>query len=904
MGDGLQGLCPACLLAEILSPAGSLGRWEPPGADELAMMLPQYEIESLLGRGGMGAVYQGRQADLDRRVAIKILPANVGEDGQDYAARFKLEARAMARLKHPGIVTVYDFGQTTEGLLYIVMEYIEGTDVQQMVAREGRLHSAHAMAITAHVCDALAYAHSRGIIHRDIKPSNIIIGNDGVVKVADFGLAKMDQGGPNSGLTQSGMVMGTLHFMAPEALTLGTAVDQRADIYAVGVMLYQMLTGKLPQGLFEMPSLQVPGLDPRYDGIVAKALREDRNVRYQQASELRHDLDAILTQPVVKVEPEAEQAPAAVPPPAARPQRPAGQAYRPPQRGAPPPPKKVSSSGLILAGLGLLAVSAATFFMLGEKGNAVKPDQATKDAPFVNTLGMKFVPVPITGGPTDGTHLLFGIWDTRVQDYEVFANETKHDWPKPDFEQGPTHPAVQVSWEDAQAFCTWITERERAAGKLGPNERYRLPSDHEWSCAVELGAREDAARLPKEKNSEVDGLFPWGTQWPPPKGAGNYAGEELQVALAAGKTGTFSPGNGVIVGYQDDFVNTSPVGSFAANRFGLYDMGGNVEQWCEDWAEKDQKHRVVRGSSWSSLWLNNIRAVLRSSLRNYVEPRFRSNSLGFRIVLETSAPVVATAATDKPLDPQPARVTKVQPFVNSLGMKFVPVPGTGILFCIHETRYRDWAAYAAETPALRASWKNQAADGFVLTDRPEDHPVAAISWEEVVDFCVWLSQKEGKTYRLPTNQEWEIAVGGGRGEGSLIPPSESIAPEMATAFPWEGQWPPPTAVANYADTSLNDRFPKRSFIDGYTDGFPTTAPVMSFQPNSLGIYDLAGNIQEWMGDWPDAGQENNRFHRGGSWASSERGRLSASYRDRNQALSRTNDRGFRVVLELINDTAK
>jgi serine/threonine protein kinase len=138
-----------------------------------------------------------------------------------------------------------------------------------------------------------------GIIHRDIKPANIMVGNDGVVKVADFGLAKMSQG-QTTGLTQSGMAMGTLHFMAPEALMLGSAVDQRADIYAVGVMLYQMLTGKLPQGMFEMPSLQVPGLDPRYDGIVAKALREDRSVRYQARRELRHDLDAILTQPVAE----------------------------------------------------------------------------------------------------------------------------------------------------------------------------------------------------------------------------------------------------------------------------------------------------------------------------------------------------------------------------------------------------------------------------------------------------------------------------------------------------------------------------------------------------------------------------------------------------------------------------
>ena len=134
---------------------------------------------------------------------------------------------------------------------------------------------------------------------------------------------------------------------------------------------------------------------------------------------------------------------------------------------------------------------------------ATVPATATKDAPYVNTLGMRFVPVPITGGPTAGqgelapghqpplvpgaaTSVLFSVWDTRVQDYAEFVKETKREWPKPEFQQGPTHPAVMVSWDDATAFCAWLTERERKAGKLGANERYRLPSDHEWSCAVGL----------------------------------------------------------------------------------------------------------------------------------------------------------------------------------------------------------------------------------------------------------------------------------------------------------------------------------------------------------------------------------------------------------------------------------
>ena len=146
--------------------------------------------------------------------------------------------------------------------------------------------------------------------------------------------------------------------------------------------------------------------------------------------------------------------------------------------------------------------------------------------PWVNSLGMKFVPVPITGGPTDGKRVLFSIWETRVQDYEVFASETKREWPNSASVRDATHPAVNVSWEDATAFCAWLTERERKVGRLGANEVYRLPSDHEWSCAVGVGAEEDATKTPSEKNARIGNVYPWGAVWPPPAGAGNFRGEE------------------------------------------------------------------------------------------------------------------------------------------------------------------------------------------------------------------------------------------------------------------------------------------------------------------------------------------------------------------------------------------
>jgi formylglycine-generating enzyme required for sulfatase activity len=239
---------------------------------------------------------------------------------------------------------------------------------------------------------------------------------------------------------------------------------------------------------------------------------------------------------------------------------------------------------------------------------------------------MKFVPVPITGGLTDGRRVLFCVWETRVQDYAVFAAETKREWPQPGFPQGPTHPAVNVSWDDAQAFCTWLTERERKSGHLGATERYRLPTDHEWSCAVGLGEREDPTRSPEEKSQELVEVFPWGRDWPPPPGAGNYSGEE-----AAGHE-TWKD-QSILTGYRDNFPHTAPVGSFAANRFGLFDLGGNAWEWCEDFFKPAQKSRVMRGASFN----NGGRGGLFSAKRDSHPPEERKDSYGFRVVVGAEA---------------------------------------------------------------------------------------------------------------------------------------------------------------------------------------------------------------------------------------------------------------------------
>ncbi len=278
------------------TPGGHL-RWVPPSAAHLHELLPGFEVIEVLGSGGMGAVYRARQISLDRTVAIKILPPGIDDQDLGFTQRFQNEARTMARMNHPGIVQVYDFGQTGEGQLYIVMEFIDGTDLARLIASQGRLPTEHALAITAHVCDALHYAHAHGVIHRDIKPANILITSEGVVKVADFGLAKAADA-DHGGITKTNIAVGTPDFVAPEALTIGAELDHRADLYALGVMLYVMLTGQVPRGHFRLPST-TPGTDPRFDEIIVKAMEMERDARYQSALDIRHDLDAILTAPYV-----------------------------------------------------------------------------------------------------------------------------------------------------------------------------------------------------------------------------------------------------------------------------------------------------------------------------------------------------------------------------------------------------------------------------------------------------------------------------------------------------------------------------------------------------------------------------------------------------------------------------
>jgi len=291
-----QGLCPKCLLAAAATPTETGKAHEknpPPSLEEVAAAFPQLQILEIIGQGGMGVVYKARQPRLDRLVALKLLPLSLAADAT-FAERFNREARVLARLNHPHIVTVHDFGQSG-GFFYLLMEFVDGVNLRQAM-QAGRFTPHQAILLVPKICEALQFAHDEGVLHRDIKPENILLDTRGRVKIADFGIAKLvGETREKLTLTASGQAIGTPHYMAPEQLERPQDVDQRADIYSLGVVFYEMLTGELPIGRFAPPSTKT-AVDSRVDEVVFHALEKEREKRFRSAGEVKTSVEAITAQ--------------------------------------------------------------------------------------------------------------------------------------------------------------------------------------------------------------------------------------------------------------------------------------------------------------------------------------------------------------------------------------------------------------------------------------------------------------------------------------------------------------------------------------------------------------------------------------------------------------------------------
>lgn len=255
------------------------------------------------------------------------------------------------------------------------------------------------------------------------------------------------------------------------------------------------------------------------------------------------------------------------------------------------------------------------------------PATATRSAPYVNSFGMKFAPAVTYDS---GRKVLFSIWETRRQDFAAYAAKNsgvKDSWKRerpdgvPAGKEG-AYPVTNITWWDAHTYCIWLTEKEREAGRIGPKDEYRLPTDREWSYAAGIGDREDIDATPQRKHGKNEDEYPWGTVFPPPAASGNYADSSAKGLY------------GNINGYTDGYATTAPVGQFEPNKLGLYDLGGNVREWCHDAYDANQNTRVLRGSSWNF----SYSSTLLSSYRERGDPTQQNNTVGFRCALVLAAP--------------------------------------------------------------------------------------------------------------------------------------------------------------------------------------------------------------------------------------------------------------------------
>jgi len=410
----------------------------------------KYDILRELGRGTMGVVYLGRDPGIQRLVAIKMVHESPGaptEDRIESIQRFRREAQTAGNLSHPNIVTIYELGQE-EGATYIAMEYVPGTSLESLLARQVQLPLGACVHIVSQVCDALDYAHTYRIVHRDIKPANIMLLDGYRVKVTDFGIAHVE----DSTLTRTGNIVGTPYYMSPEQFT-GHAIDGRSDLYSIGAILYELLTGEKPFGAKQLSTLMHrvlhtppvppcsinPTLPAEFDDILAKALANRPDHRYQSGGELVEALQPFAGRPSDWSDVRLGDTKDRIAPLAAEERSAAesGRQTQPPAMRSGPSPRPEPE-----APEDMVYIEGGTYRIGSDTGPRVEgpAHDCTVDSLFIDAY-------PVTN-------------------FEYKQFRPNHDYPRGKGD----HPVTNVSWFDAQAYAEW-------RGK-------RLPTEAEWEVAA------------------------------------------------------------------------------------------------------------------------------------------------------------------------------------------------------------------------------------------------------------------------------------------------------------------------------------------------------------------------------------------------------------------------------------
>lgn len=589
----------------------------------------KYQVLSLLGLGGMGAVFRARHTFINNDVAIKIINPQLSNNNE-IAERFLREARAAALIDHPNAVKVTDFGRANN-MLYLVMEFIQGYNLTQLIRKKNHLSPGTTANIMSQICAALDDAHSKHIIHRDLKPDNIMIKADRgkhTVKVFDFGIAKMViQGKQDNSITRAGTIVGTLNYMSPEQCRGESEINLRSDVYSLGIVAFEMLTGKLPfsaptptgvavKHIVEAPpspSTFVSTIPDQVSKVVLRALEKEPANRFASAGEFAAELTHAAYESGA-ADFDAEFPPMTGPstgdhnrPKTSSMDRANTTSTNQANSATIINEKPKASSGalkyiaiaailILLATGGYFGYVKATAHMPAPPGSQV-PDATNPDMVMIKGGWTKI-------GSSDGYENEQPIHEVYVDSFylditpvtnaqfEKFVNATnyktdaeksseEYDWRTYATSERRNHPVVNVSWNDANAYAKWAKKR--------------LPTEAEWEYAARGGL--------------IGKKFPWGDDSPQKRAV-------FDRAEAAGASLT-----------SEAELPTQAVKTNEANGYGLYDMSGNVWEWCNDWYDKNyysispQKNpqgpakgeaKVIRGGSWYTD-VSKIRAASRNS---------------------------------------------------------------------------------------------------------------------------------------------------------------------------------------------------------------------------------------------------------------------------------------------------
>lgn len=653
------GLCPACLARRVHLDLLSELAADEPGPEEAAgtgvradagaaglgpvgagleekepvsVQIQGYLIQDLVGGGSMGEVYRAVMAGSGKEVAMRLLAGRLTRD-PEVVERFSRQIKAQAGLNHPNLVRLLDLQETEGGRHAIIAEYVSGCDLERLL-RAGKPHPEQALDFFLKACEGVAHAHKHAVLHCDINPSHILVGAGGVVKVADFALARMLADPALWYSFVCGQAQAAkLAYAAPETQEGGNRDDPRVDVYALGVVLHELLAGALPPG----PEKCLPvcaRVEKRLPGIIAAATARRVDERTPSVELLAESVRVV---------------------------RRALRRRRRWRRWV-----AAFSAALALLALGLAAGSwlGHTCFSTGRLFYP-SPAAASAESPWSNSLGMTFVPVP-------GTQVLFSQYETRVREYEEYASMDSAilpDWrpgppvrdgagaeggdaaggkdrergvagagpgaegdaarrrpswrsPGPGFDpQSPQHPVCMVTLTEARLFCAWLTWKERLEGRIGQGQRYRLPTSAEWARA---------ALLPEDVRPAgplAEGLL----LEPDVQALANLAGPE------SAENRSWGQGHATLL-RRDPFPRTAPVGSFPPNPLGLFDLTGNVSEWTGTVAPAAAAHElpeggaryVVRGGSWATGSARGAHPA--ASIQAPADDA--TSGRGFRVVLE------------------------------------------------------------------------------------------------------------------------------------------------------------------------------------------------------------------------------------------------------------------------------